>query len=220
MEIACEMNTCGGGGGPILPPSSPGTLETVLTNVNDFLLGMEAEVVYNNSFGLTTNLEAGSGETTAMTAGRIMGDVITTAQGLGEMGGGASLMGGGAGVCVATVVGCIAIPVAETAGVAAIIHGALLTSQATGELIENVATMASKGSSGNEPSVLQSGKHTLTSETLRELGLTTDEGKAAIEALKGSYGIPGNVHGKIMSNGDWIDPRTGEIVDNLYGYLP
>jgi hypothetical protein len=120
----------------------------VLTNVNDFLLGMEAEVVYNNSFGLATNLEAGSGETTAMTAGRIVGDALTTGQGLAEIDGGAAIMGGGAVPC-ATGVGCIVTAAAEPAGAAVIAHGVGLTWQATGELIENVANMASLGSGGS-----------------------------------------------------------------------
>ncbi len=68
--------------------------------------------------------------------------------------------------------------------------------------------------------VLQTGGHTLRKSTLDALGLTKEQGKRAIEGLKRDIGRRNDFHGKIMSNGDVIDPGTGEWLGNLYDYVP
>ena len=67
--------------------------------------------------------------------------------------------------------------------------------------------------------VLQSGGHTLNKTTLKALGMTKEEGKIAIEALKKDLGLAPNFHGKIMGNGDILNPHTREVLGNLFDYL-
>ena len=66
---------------------------------------------------------------------------------------------------------------------------------------------------------LQTGGHTLNNSTLKALGLTKEQGKFAIEALKKAEGLPNNFHPKIMGNGDYINAHTGEWIGNLFDYL-
>ncbi len=67
---------------------------------------------------------------------------------------------------------------------------------------------------------LQTGGHTLNSRTLKALGLTEEQGKIAIEALKKDMGIPHNGHYKIMGDGSVVHPHTGENYGTLFDYLP
>jgi hypothetical protein len=69
------------------------------------------------------------------------------------------------------------------------------------------------------PQVLQTGSNTLKSSTLRTLGLTREQGKNAIEALKRFNRIPPEVHSKILSNGDVILPGGEEAIDNIFNYV-
>jgi filamentous hemagglutinin len=46
-----------------------------------------------------------------------------------------------------------------------------------------------------------------------------DAGRA-LEAMKKDNGIPNNHQGKIMSNGDYIDAHTGEVLGNILDYKP
>jgi hypothetical protein len=66
---------------------------------------------------------------------------------------------------------------------------------------------------------LQTGGHTLNNSTLKALGLTKEQGKNAIEALKKANGLRNNTHYKIMSNGDLVNPHTGQIIDNILHYI-
>jgi len=60
----------------------------------------------------------------------------------------------------------------------------------------------------------------MNKSTLKALGLTKEQGKNAIEALKKTEGLGNNFHGKIMGNGDVIHPHTGNWIGNLFDYLP
>jgi hypothetical protein len=66
--------------------------------------------------------------------------------------------------------------------------------------------------------VLQSGGQKLKPRVLKALNLTKDQGRDAIHALKDHKGLPNNFHGKIMSNGDYLHPSTGERLGNLLEY--
>lgn len=66
---------------------------------------------------------------------------------------------------------------------------------------------------------LQTGGHTLSNQTLKGLGLTKEQGKRAVEALKKAERLPNNFHPKIMANGDYVDAHTGEVKGNLYDYV-
>ncbi len=66
---------------------------------------------------------------------------------------------------------------------------------------------------------LQTGGHTLKNSTLKALGLTKQQGNRAIHNLKDDLLLPGNFHGKIMGNGNFVHPRTGKVLGNLYDYL-
>ena len=66
--------------------------------------------------------------------------------------------------------------------------------------------------------VLQSGGRTLKTATLRDLGLSKDQGKRAIEGLKYYMGLRNDTHGQILSDGSLrVD---GEVVGNLYDHVP
>ncbi|MEM6737164.1 MAG: hypothetical protein AAF620_13960, partial [Bacteroidota bacterium] len=67
--------------------------------------------------------------------------------------------------------------------------------------------------------VLQTGGHTLKNSTLKALNLTKTQGNKAIHNLKDDLLLPGNFHGKIMGNGDFVHPRTDEVLGNLFDYL-
>jgi hypothetical protein len=128
----------------------PDPVKNAITTVNDFLLGAEAEVAYNNTLRLVTDLAPTAGEPTAMTIGRMAGDVVTTVQGVLEMGTGSGMMGGGVAICLSGV-GCVATPVVEVAGAGILAHGAGVTVSSARGLGENIANMAAKGSGGSEP---------------------------------------------------------------------
>jgi hypothetical protein len=67
---------------------------------------------------------------------------------------------------------------------------------------------------------LQSTGHTLNKSTLKALNMTKEQGKLAIESLKREAGLPSNFHGKILSNGDYLHPKTGQLIGNLLEYIP
>ena len=54
----------------------------------------------------------------------------------------------------------------------------------------------------------------------KALGLSKDQSKQALEKLKSDLVLPNDFHGKIQSNGDYIDPNTGDVLGNLKDYLP
>jgi len=64
--------------------------------------------------------------------------------------------------------------------------------------------------------VLQSGGQSLKPNTLKALNLTKDQGRNAIHGLKSDLGLPNNFHGKIMGNGDYLHPSTGDWLGNLF----
>ena len=41
----------------------------------------------------------------------------------------------------------------------------------------------------------------------------------ALEKLKKDNNVPNGHHGKIMSNGDYVD-KFGNVIDNIAGYMP
>lgn len=68
---------------------------------------------------------------------------------------------------------------------------------------------------------LQSGRRTLSDSTVKALGLTKEQAKRAIEALKDDLSLPNNFHQtKVLSNGNLVDRNTGEVLGNLYHYVP
>ena len=67
--------------------------------------------------------------------------------------------------------------------------------------------------------VLQSGGHTLTNRTINGLGLTRKQAKNGLEALKDALGLSHDFHGKILSDGSYLDPHTGELLGNIYDWI-
>lgn len=72
---------------------------------------------------------------------------------------------------------------------------------------------------GQPPRTLQTGGNTIRQSTADALGLQRREAGRALEALKRDLGLPNNHHGRIMSNGDYVDPHTGQVLGNLFDYL-
>ena len=93
--------------------------------------------------------------------------------------------------------------------------GSINSARTTTTVIPRAVGAAPKGFS----TVLQSGGHTLNNSTLKVLGLTKEQGKIAIEALKNDLRLPANFHCKIMGNGDLVHPHTREVLGNLFDYL-
>jgi RHS repeat-associated protein len=74
---------------------------------------------------------------------------------------------------------------------------------------------------------LQSGNsNTISKETARRLNehfgekLESREWGRALESLKQNEGLPPDFHGKIMSNGDFVNADTGAVIGNIGHYLP
>jgi hypothetical protein len=42
----------------------------------------------------------------------------------------------------------------------------------------------------------------------------------ALEALKSEFGLANDFHGQIWSNGNFINPSTGEIIGDITDYIP
>ena len=69
------------------------------------------------------------------------------------------------------------------------------------------------------PTTLQTGGSTLTNRTRQALGLTKQQAQRGIEGLKREMGLPNNFQGKIMGNGNLVDPNTGRVLGNIYDYV-
>ena len=54
--------------------------------------------------------------------------------------------------------------------------------------------------------------------TANALGLEKWKAGEALEKLKLGSGLPPNNHGKILSNGNYIDPKTGKVLGNIFEY--
>ncbi|MEZ4909951.1 MAG: hypothetical protein R2774_03715 [Saprospiraceae bacterium] len=89
------------------------------------------------------------------------------------------------------------------------------------QAVDDVAVLGfAKIVGGNSvPKVLQVGGQALKTNTLKTLNITKEQGRNAIHALKFEHGLGNSFHGKILSNGDYIHPSTGEYIDNLFNYI-
>lgn len=68
--------------------------------------------------------------------------------------------------------------------------------------------------------LLQAGGRTIRQATARALGLERATAGRALEALKRAERLPPNFHGRIMSNGDYVNPQTGQVIGNIFDYVP
>ena len=94
--------------------------------------------------------------------------------------------------------------------------------------VESTVAMAmtdsAAGGMSGEPTVLQSGGNTISARTAQELnrvsGLNAhrrDWGRA-LESLKNDLGLRNDHHGRIMSNGDYMDD-SGNVLGNIIHYM-
>ena len=72
---------------------------------------------------------------------------------------------------------------------------------------------------GKVGKVLQSGGQRLNPKTLKALNLSKEQGRNAIHSLKEGKNLPNDFHGKIMSNGDYLHPSTGEWLGNIFDHV-
>ena len=79
------------------------------------------------------------------------------------------------------------------------------------------AAKAAKG--GKVAKVLQSGGQRLNPKTLKAFNLSKEQGRNAIHSLKEGKNLPNDFHGKIMSNGDYLHPSTGEWLGNIFDHV-
>ena len=76
-----------------------------------------------------------------------------------------------------------------------------------------------------EPTVLQTGGNTIRNRTAQllneqfDMNLHRRDWGRALEALKDFVGQPGQLHGKIMSDGTLVD-ETGRVIGNILDFIP
>ncbi len=204
----------------------PEPIQNGILVVGEFSLGVSAEYYYNNSFGLLTTLEPNPSESTAMKAGRVVGDVATIVQGTAEINGGAGLMGGGVLACAGTGVACAATPAAEIAGGAMVLHGGALGLQGTKQLAENgqllLSEIMSGGSGGAEPpSYLNKNARSTddVDEIFRRLeknnGVSREDASLRLHDIKRSTGRGGADNVLFDMSGNVYNPDTLEWIGSL-----
>ncbi|MFT3893689.1 MAG: hypothetical protein QM730_18830 [Anaerolineales bacterium] len=118
--------------------------------LNQFAAGFVKELIRSNAWfappAIQKNLGPSSSDSTAMTYGRIAGDIVSVGIGLLEAVSGLGAAGGGTIVgCGATL--CAASPVAIAAGAALVAQGVATAISSGGHLGENLA-MLSKNADG------------------------------------------------------------------------
>ena len=177
-----------------------------------------------------TNVQAYGGDKQDFAIGKVVGDIVGVFVGGFETGSGGAAVSGGA-VASGTGLGALlGVPVAAE-GIVTVGIGITTIGVATNNTVEDVSYLKNESTNtetgGNNPKsessaeqrkTLQTGGRTLKSSTLKALNMTKAQGKNAIEELKHDLGLPNDFHGKIMDNGDLVDPNTGETLGNLHHY--
>jgi hypothetical protein len=85
--------------------------------------------------------------------------------------------------------------------------------------VANATEGAGNSAANGVVKTLQTGGHTLNKSTLKALNLSKEQGKIAIEGLKKDLGLKPDFHGKILSNGDLVNPKDNQVLGNLFDYL-
>ena len=91
----------------------------------DCASGMVFQVINNNSLLPNPSAAGRPGESPRKQRCRVIGDLITTIQGIAEVAGGAGMMGGGGGLCL-TGIGCVVGAPVVAVGGAVAAHGAVV----------------------------------------------------------------------------------------------
>lgn len=188
----------------------------------NFLLGFDAQWASANAWMLPQAQEALSvqpNEPLPMTVGRHLGNVAAIMQGAAEVGAGAGVDASGGGLCL-TGVGCLAGAPLVVAGTAVAAHRVTVTGAGAvveGRMLGNLVVQAKSANQSSKP--LQTGGHVINNSTAKSVGLTRQEANDAMNALKKERGLSNDFHGKIMSNGDVVDPHSGEVLDNILHYV-
>ena len=170
-------------------------------------------------------------EPAPMTVGRHLGNVAAAAQGLGEMTGGASLVGGGAVAC-GTGVLCLAGAPAIVAGAAIAAHGATVAVAGAvmeGEMLGNAVAMAKLNRDGNrgaDPDQRQNGQNAsnASKESKPYVPLAKDRratqlGPQAPTLLPGDEAA-NNLDPKRIGWGRFLLIKTAELIDAIMGSAP
>ncbi len=84
-----------------------------------------------------------------------------------------------------------------------------------GGVCGSAANVVRTGPSGK---TLQKGGHTISKQTAEALGLSREQAKNGLEALKKFEGVQNKAHGPIMENGDVFDPN-GIYIGNIYEHI-
>jgi len=92
--------------------------------------------------------------------------------------------------------------------------------QAEETVSNGLNTVFAKAKNKPQGKVLQTGGNTITEGTQKALGLTKDQAKAAIEALKKLGGKSNDFHGQIFEDGTIYDPNTDKVIGNINDFLP
>ena len=135
---------------PINFSDPSGNIPQWLSGFGEFFLGFSTEFTRaNNWIGaiiepqVAESLSPSESESSAMIAGRIIGDIATIAIGVTEIAGGGTIPGGGAVVgCRVTL--CLASAPAITVGIATISTGVITTASGSAAVDENIGIKFSK----------------------------------------------------------------------------
>ena len=89
--------------------------------------------------------------------------------------------------------------------------GSMFTPRGLAKMILRKAAVSGAGKLVSMASgrALQKGGHTINKNTANQLGLERRKAGDALEKLKIENGVPKDFHGNIMSNGDYVNPKTG-----------
>ena len=130
----------------------------VINGANEFAQGFVSQVGYNNAAFLPASqaqLAPREGESDAMTAGRVVGDVVSVGQAVAEGSGGAGLIAGGGVLAVAgseTVVGGVAGAAGVAVGAGMVVHAGSVATAAGSHTGAQIGIWMAKGGGGRNGS--------------------------------------------------------------------
>jgi RHS repeat-associated protein len=122
----------------------------IINFLGEFSTGAANEAWYNIAWFIPAHeaLQVQAGESDAMMAGRVFGDVIAIGVGVGEMAGGVGIFGGGAAAC-GTVVLCLAGAPAMAVGATVAGSGAWTTGTAMANGANNLNNLIARASAND-----------------------------------------------------------------------
>ncbi|MFN8471516.1 MAG: RHS repeat-associated core domain-containing protein [Anaerolineae bacterium] len=193
----------------------------VINGANEFAQGFVSQVGYNNAAFLPASqaqLAPCEGESDAMTAGRVVGDVVSVGQAVAEGSGGAGLIAGGGVLAVAgseTVVGGVAGAAGVAVGAGMVVHAGSVAT-AAGSHIGIWMAKTNNGGTGSSTSAIEPpgpGTRSQLRRNMERAGITPPTGMSNPQA---HHNLPFKYREWFAGKGRGInvnDARWGRWVD-------